>query len=148
MKPSRLFTFHLLCLTVSLTFLLTIAQADDKLQITKAQTQQSQSAHFIQFANDLLTVNPVRFQRGHYTPWAKNGTIFWTRFPCSHRGHSNRVKVKDASLKELLDEIARQSGLSVAGSGPLDERVTIEFHNLSLDEGIRLILRHHSFALD
>jgi type II secretory pathway component HofQ len=56
--------------------------------------------------------------------------------------------VKDVSLKELLEEISRQSGLSVVGSGSLDEKITIEFHNLPLDEGLRLILRHHSFALD
>ena len=56
--------------------------------------------------------------------------------------------MKDGSLKELLDEISHQSGLSVVGSGSLDDKVTIEFHNLPLDEGMRLILRHHSFALD
>ena len=50
-------------------------------------------------------------------------------------------------LKGLLEEISCQSGLSVVGSGSLDEKITIEFHNLPLDEGMRLILRHHSFAL-
>ena len=55
--------------------------------------------------------------------------------------------MKDVSLKDLLQEISRQSGLSVVGSGLLDERITIEFHNLLLDEGMRLILRHYSLAL-
>ena len=113
MKPLRFFTFRLLCLTVSTAFLPTIAQTGDKLKTTKAQTQPSQSASFIQFANDLLT-----------------------------------VEAQDVPLKELLDEIARQSGLSVVGFGSLDDDITIEFHSLSLDEGMRLILRHHSFALD
>ncbi len=99
-------------MTVSLTFLAALTQAEEVLKTTEVQTQPSESARLIQFANDLLTVN-----------------------------------VKDVSLKELLQEIARQSGLSVVGSGSLDERVTIEFHNLPLDEGVRLILRHHSFAL-
>jgi hypothetical protein len=57
------------------------------------------------------------------------------------------VKVKDASLKELLDEISRQSGLFVVGSGSLNEKITIQFDQLPLDEGMRLILRRHSFAL-
>ena len=113
MKPSRLLAFHLVCVTVSVNFLLTIAQAQNKPKPTKAQSQLPQSARFIQFANDLLT-----------------------------------VKVKDLPLKELLQEIARQSGLSVVDSGSLDNKVTIEFHGLPLDEGMRLILRHHSFALD
>ena len=112
MKPSRLFAFHLVYVTVILTFLANIARAEDVLKTTEVQTQPSQSAHFIQFADGLLT-----------------------------------VKVKDVSLNELLDEISRQSGLSVVGSGSLHDRITIEFRNLPLDEGMRLILRHHSFAL-
>ena len=112
MKPSRLFAFQLVCVTVILTFLANIARAEDVLKTTEATAQPSQSACFIQFSNDLLTVN-----------------------------------VQDVPLKELLDEIARQSGLSVVGSGSLDEKITIEFHNLPLDEGMRLILSHHSFAL-
>ncbi len=112
MKPSRLFAFHLVYVTVILTFLANIARAEDVLKTTEVQTQPSQSAHFIQFANNLLTVN-----------------------------------AKNVSLKDLLQEISRQSGLSVVGYGSLDEKITIEFHNLSLDEGMRLILRHHSFAL-
>ena len=112
MKPLRVFTFCLLCLTVSLTLFSSITQAQDKPKTTMAQTQPSQSAHSIQFVNDLLT-----------------------------------VKVKYVPLKEVIQEISRQSGLSVVGSGSLDEKITIEFHNLPLDEGMRLILCHHSFAL-
>ncbi len=90
MKPSRLFTFHLLCLTVVLTFLANTARAEHVLKTTKAQTQPSQGARLTQFANDLLT-----------------------------------VMVQDVSLKELLQEISCQSGLSIVGSGSLDERITI-----------------------
>ena len=57
------------------------------------------------------------------------------------------VKVHDVPLKELLEEIARQSGLSIVRSGSLDDRITIQFDELPFDEGLRLILRHHSFAL-
>ncbi len=111
-KSTRLFTFHLVCLTVIFTFLANIARAEDVMKTTKAQTKQSQSALSIQFANDLLTVD-----------------------------------AKDVPLRELLQEIAGQSGLSVEGSGSLEDRVTIQFDQLALDEGIRMILRRHSFAL-
>ena len=57
------------------------------------------------------------------------------------------VKAEDVPLQEVLQEIARQSGLSVEGSGLLEGRVTIQFDRLALDEGIRVILRRYSFAL-
>ena len=112
MKPSRFLTFHILCLTVMLTFLANATRAEDVLKTTEAQTRPSQSARFIQISNDLLTVH-----------------------------------VQDVPLKELLQEIARQSGLSVVGPGSLNEKITIQFDQLPFDEGMRLILRHHSFAL-
>ena len=113
MKPLRLFTFHLVCLTVSLTFLANVTQAEDTLKTTEAKTRPSQRARLIQFANDHLTVN-----------------------------------VKDRSLQELLQEIARQSGLIIVGYGSSAERITIEFHQLPLEEGLRRILRHQSFAVE
>ncbi len=113
MRPLRLCTLHLVCLTVSLTLLSTITQAKDKLKITEAETQPSQSARFIQFVNDQLT-----------------------------------VKVKDVSLQELLEGIARQGGLTLVLSGSLEDRITIEFHQLPLDEGLRRILGYQSFAVE
>lgn len=113
MKPLRMFTLHLVCLTVSLTFLSTVTQAENKLKTTDAETQPSQSARVIHFANDLLT-----------------------------------VKVQDVSLQELLQEIARQSGLAIVLSGSLEDPITIQFHELPFDSGLRRILRHQSFALE
>jgi len=113
MKPLRSLTFQLLCLTVSLTFLANITQAEDTLKATEVQTQPSQGARFIQFVNDQLT-----------------------------------VKVKDVSLQELLEEIARQGGLTLVLSGSLADRITTEFHQLPLDEGLRRILGHQSFAVE
>ncbi len=113
MKPLRVFTFHLLCLTVSLTFLSTITQAHDEVKITEAKTRPTQGARVIHFANDHLT-----------------------------------VKVQDVSLHELLQEIARQTGLAIVLSGSLEDRITIQFHELPFDEGLRRILQHQSFALE
>ena len=113
MKPLRLFTFHLVWVTVSLTFLANVTQAEDTLKTTEAKTRPSQRARLIQFANDHLTVD-----------------------------------VKDTSLQELLQEIARQSGLIIVGYGSSAERITIEFHQLPLEEGLRRILRHQSFAVE
>lgn len=112
MKPARLFTFQLVCITVVLLCLVNIVQAEDVLKATKTQTQQSQRALSVQFDNDFLT-----------------------------------VKAEDVPLQEVLQEIARQSDLSVEGSGLLEDKITIQFDRLTLDEGLRLILRRYSFAL-
>lgn len=58
------------------------------------------------------------------------------------------VRVQDVSLRELLQEIARQSGLTLVGYGSLNKRMTLEFHRLSLTEGLRRILRHRSFVVE
>lgn len=111
MNPSRLSTFYLVCVTVIFTILAT-AQAEDVTETTEDVTQQSQRALYIQFANDLLTVN-----------------------------------ANDVLLKELLQEIASQSGLTVEGTESLENRVTIQFDRLALDEAMRLILHRQSYAL-
>jgi type II secretory pathway component HofQ len=58
------------------------------------------------------------------------------------------VEVKDVSLVWLLQEIARQSGLTLEYNGSLEERVTIRFNNLPIDEGLRRILHEQNFALE
>lgn len=58
------------------------------------------------------------------------------------------VKIEGIALRELLREIARQSGLTVMVSGPLEERVTIEFQQLLLDKGLRRILRRQNFVVE
>ncbi len=57
------------------------------------------------------------------------------------------VKARDVTVKDLIEEIARQSGLVVVLHDPLDERVTMELHRLPLPEAMGRILRDQSFAL-
>ena len=58
------------------------------------------------------------------------------------------VKVTDMPLTKLLQEIARQSGLTLVLPGSLQDRISVEFHQLPLKEGLRRILRHQNFALE
>ena len=58
------------------------------------------------------------------------------------------VKVTDMPLTELLQEIASQSGLTLVLPGSLQDRISVEFHQLPLKEGLRRILRHQNFALE
>jgi HEAT repeats len=57
------------------------------------------------------------------------------------------VKVHDASVEELVEEIARQSGLNIVWYGTISERITLDFQGLALDQALARILRLHSFAL-
>jgi len=57
------------------------------------------------------------------------------------------VKVHDASVEELVEEIARQGGLKIVWYGTISERITLDFQGLALDQALARILRHHSFAL-
>jgi len=57
------------------------------------------------------------------------------------------LNIEDISLTELLEEIARQSGLSVMSYKSLEEKVTIQIHQIPLDAGLRRILRQHNFVV-
>ena len=58
------------------------------------------------------------------------------------------VKVQDIALRELLKEIARESGLTLVLLSALQDRMTVEFHQLPLDKALRRLLRHRNFALE
>lgn len=57
------------------------------------------------------------------------------------------VAARNAPVKALLEEIARQSGLVFVLYDPLDERITTELRRLPLPEVISRLLRHRNFAL-
>jgi type II secretory pathway component GspD/PulD (secretin) len=58
------------------------------------------------------------------------------------------VNVIDFSLAALLHEIARQSGLNLWCNITPDERISINFNQIPLDEGLREILRQYNVALE
>ncbi len=58
------------------------------------------------------------------------------------------VRVKAFSLRDLLEEIARQGGFRLVVYTTLDERVNLEFQKLPLDQGLRRILRDRSYLLE
>ncbi len=58
------------------------------------------------------------------------------------------VVVKDITLGKLLEEIARQSNLTLILSGSLDEKTSIEFYQLPLEQSIRRILSQQNFIME
>ncbi len=58
------------------------------------------------------------------------------------------VEVSRVPLQGLLREIARQSGLDIMIHGSLEESVSMKFDRLSFDQGLRRILRRHSFVFE
>ena len=57
------------------------------------------------------------------------------------------LKAHNASVRQVLDEIARQSDLIVVSQGPLNGRLTLELERLSLSEALRRIMRGRSYLL-
>lgn len=57
------------------------------------------------------------------------------------------VKVRDAALDVLLEEIARECGFSVERYVALEQKLSAEFDRLTLDQALRRILRTRSYAL-
>ena len=58
------------------------------------------------------------------------------------------LDVHEASLSDLLKEIARKSGLALEGQASLTERVTAQFQQMRLDEALRVVLDGQSYALE
>ncbi len=57
------------------------------------------------------------------------------------------VKVQDITLVELLNEASRQCAFTVVRYVALDQRLSVEFHGLTLAQGLRRILGNRSYAL-
>ena len=57
------------------------------------------------------------------------------------------VKVQDLALGELLNSVARQCGFAVVSYGALEQPLSMEFHGLTLTQGLRRILGSRSYAL-
>ncbi len=57
------------------------------------------------------------------------------------------VQVRDIRLAELLDEVAGQCGLTVVWVVALEQRLSVEFHGLTLAQGLGRILRGRSYVL-
>jgi len=66
----------------------------------------------------------------------------------SVRGNLLSVQINQASLREVLGALARQIPLTVTAPSPvLQDRVTMTFTNVPLEEGIERILQGRQFAL-
>jgi hypothetical protein len=53
--------------------------------------------------------------------------------------------LKKAPLTQVLARIAEQSGIRFLLYGQIQEKLTIEFHHLLIDKGLRRLLRNHDF---
>jgi type II secretory pathway component GspD/PulD (secretin) len=58
------------------------------------------------------------------------------------------LKAKDASLKEVLEEIARRMKIDVVAGIPDTKKITAEFENLSIEEALRRLSTNYSYAMD
>ena len=57
------------------------------------------------------------------------------------------VEADEASLKELLEEIARRSGFTLQGQGLISKRITIQLEEVRLDVGLQRVLEGYRYGL-
>ena len=57
------------------------------------------------------------------------------------------VGAQGASLGDVLEDVARQTGLTLEGHGSIANRITIQFDQLPVEEALRLLLRGQSYLL-
>ena len=58
------------------------------------------------------------------------------------------VNVHEVPLSTLLEEIARHGGLALEGQASLAGRITVQFRQIRLEDGLRSILQGQSYALE
>ncbi len=97
----------------------------------------------------LIGLNPNKARAEDKAETTDARTVVSQNIPLIKLKHDHlTVQVEDISLKELIEEIARRGDLTLSVHTSLKEMVTLEFHGLPLEVGLRRILRHHSFALE
>jgi len=57
------------------------------------------------------------------------------------------IRARDTSLRNVLEELSRQSNLTIMSQDPLDDLVTVDIAAQSLPEAVRRLLRQKSFML-
>lgn len=50
------------------------------------------------------------------------------------------VSLRDAQLKDVLEEISRQGGIKIEMEKPVDHKITMEFKDLPLEKGLKKLL--------
>jgi hypothetical protein len=84
---------------------------------------------------------PARVAQAH--AWKTPGSLVFVHVANGRLS----VQVRDAPLAEVLAEVAARGNLHVFSYGETGERVTIEFADLTLEEGLRRLIRHQDYLL-
>jgi type II secretory pathway component GspD/PulD (secretin) len=58
------------------------------------------------------------------------------------------LEAKDASLKEVLEEIGRKMKIDVVAGIPYTKKITAEFENLSIEEAVNRLSTNYSYVMD
>ena len=56
------------------------------------------------------------------------------------------VSLKNADIEKVLKEISRQSSIKITFNGLIKEKVTLEFVNLSLEQGLKRLLKNQNYS--
>jgi hypothetical protein len=89
----------------------------------------------------LVTAAQVFAGEAERTPKEKSATK--ADFVLSVKDNLISLKAKDASLKEVLEEIGRKMSIEVLALLPEQEKITTEFEKLPLEEAIERLIRNY-----
>ena len=56
------------------------------------------------------------------------------------------LSLRNADLEKVLKEISAQSSMKISFNGPIKEKVTLEFVNLSLEQGLKRLLKNQNYS--
>jgi len=71
-----------------------------------------------------------------------------TEFDRTVKGGLITLKARDASLKEILEEIGRIMEIDVIATIPVDEKITLEFDMLSFEDALKRFKTNYAFVTD
>jgi hypothetical protein len=93
-----------------------------------------------------ITSHDVSAAEADRSPKGKPGTK--ADFVLTVKDNLISLDAKNASLKEILEEIGRKMKIEVLAGIPDTKKITAEFENLSIEEAINKLSTNYSYAMD
>ena len=91
---------------------------------------------------------PARIFAAEAERMPKGKPVTKVDFVLTVRDNLISLKAKDASLKEVLEEIGRRMKIDVIAGIPDTTKVTAEFENLSVEEAVNRLSTNYSYVMD
>ena len=79
---------------------------------------------------------------------ARGKSVRKTDFDLTVKEDLITLKARDASLKEILEEIGREMGIEVVATIPVEDKITLEFDMLPLEDALKRFKTNYALVTD